>query len=577
MQPPPTITVLPASQSDRCDSICPVPAQSPPSGSLCLPGQEVDKTLAEQTDQSDLWDANRQPSRISSSLRKKTPSHKGTSQFAIAATTHAQLMEKQAKLLPPNSARAKAIVLVQSRNFTFIVAGAIAINVIFLGIETDLKDPEDNALGVWYYLEVFFTVGFCVELVLRLFADRCLYFKDRWNIFDLLLVVLSCIDNFIVEHIALGNNQGGQAVEIVAVMRILRVARVARIIRLLRFFKKLWLLIIGVVHAMRTLVWALVLITIVIFVFGMFMARALGLEHAGEDESIDDQFGNVPKSMFTLFQVMTLEGWPDIVRNAMTLEPWIWPVFFIFLMMTTFSIMNVIVAVIVESTLEQADDHKSDSMKRHEAELKEAGEKITKIFSMSDADGDGEITKEEFMDALKRKDILAYLEDVGIDVRQAEDLFEILDYDDSGSLDAKEFTSGVLKARGGALAKDILAVQCELWRYEGQLRREIQNLCRGIDRRVTQVNSEIDGIHSDLESLRCSLGLTAPEADPVNSGTDFTEAFSEDEAQYELTCQGEEMSLDSSISLQELAEDDVGRSMTKTMSSMSMKRVRAPL
>jgi len=94
---------------------------------------------------------------------------------------------------------------------------------------------------------------------------------------------------------------------------------------------------------------------------------------------------------------------------------------------------------------------------------------------------------------------------------------------------------------------------------------------------VTQVNSEIDGIHSDLESLRCSLGLTAPEADPVNSGTDFTEAFSEDEAQYELTCQGEEMSLDSSISLQELAEDDVGRSMTKAMSSMSMKRVRAPL
>lgn len=522
---------------------------------------------------SDIWAPVRKPIRLSSAIRTRSIASGSTNATLAANRTSQEAVLQQARNIPPGSLRFKAMRLVRGRIFTLIVASAIFINVIFLGIETDLADPDDSNLGVWYYIEVGFTIGFCIELAIRIFADRRFFFQDRWNIFDLLLVVSSCIDNVIVEHISRGNNS--QATDVVVVMRVLRVARVARVVRLLRFFKKLWLLIIGVVDAMRTLVWALVLITIVIFIFGMFMARALGQTHGSEDEYINELFGNLPKSMFTLFQVMTLEGWPTIVRTAIKVEPWIWCIFLLFLMLTTFSIMNVIVAVIVESTLEQADDHKSDALKRHEVELREAGEKITKVFNASDADGDGQITKEEFMNALQRQDVHAYLQDVGIDVRQAENLFEILDYDDSGSLDAQEFTSGVLKARGGALAKDILAVQCELWRYEMQLRRQLQRMCRGIDNRVAVVNAEIDVIHSELDGLRGSLGIAAAEADQpgqtMDSGPDME--IKDPQLMFQMSSFPDDEDLGDS-SVEEILDEGPDRLMTM---SGSMKRVRASI
>merc|ERR1712113_835099 len=172
--------------------------------------------------------------------------------------------------------------------------------------------------------------------------------------------------------------------------------------------------------------------------------------------------------------------------------PWIWLVFIIFMMLTTFSVMNVILAVIVESVLESAVNHKAEVVKQHEAETRKAGMKVDEVFRATDADGDGQITKDEFLEALKRDDVHQYLQDVGIDVRQAENLFDILDFDDSGALDATEFTSGVLKARGGARAKDVLTVQCNLWKSEQVIRRQLAELCKTVDARMENVDKEMD-------------------------------------------------------------------------------------
>merc|ERR1719352_1229708 len=109
------------------------------------------------------------------------------------------------------------------------MAVIIAVNAIYIGVETDHLTSSETQDGIWFYLE----------------------------------------------HLMNNQDNGAQAMDLVSVMRILRVARVARIIRLLRLFKTLWLLIIGVLDAMRTLVWAWVLITVIIFVFAVFMTRVL--------------------------------------------------------------------------------------------------------------------------------------------------------------------------------------------------------------------------------------------------------------------------------------------------------------
>jgi len=291
----------------------------------------------------------------------------------------------------------------------------------------------------------------------------------------------------------------------VSVMRTLRIIRVIRIFKVLTMFKKLWLLTVGVMDAMRALFWAWTLIALIIYIFAIIITRTLGKVYGGVDPDIREQFGSVPRSMFTMFQIMTLDGWPSIARNAMTYEPWTIALFLFFMLATTYSIMNVIIAVIVDNTLEQAGNQKAEAVKHKDVEARKAAEKIREVFAATDVDGSGDITKDEFLAALKRMEVKEYLNEAGIDVCQAENLFDILDYDDSGLLDAEMFTTGVMKARGQAAAKDILALQCNLWRDAAKLRGDIEALCRGVDLRMRRVDEELHGIHASLRSIRRSL------------------------------------------------------------------------
>mmetsp|Transcript_21916 Transcript_21916/g.46579 ORF Transcript_21916/g.46579 Transcript_21916/m.46579 type:complete len:482 (+) Transcript_21916:127-1572(+) len=399
------------------------------------------------------------------------------------------------------STRSLAEEITHSRSFTFLMGIVISINAVYLGIETDYARDDDS--GSWFAIEVSFTTIFLVELILRLFAERCAFWRDSWNIFDTFLVGTACIDTFLIEILL--QRSGGEAVELLSIMKIFRVLRVARVLRLLRFFKKLWLLVIGVMDAMLALFWAWLLIALIIYVFSIFLTRTLGKVFQSENQDIKDQFGTVVKTMFTMFQVMTLDDWPAIARNAMHYEPWIWIIFILFLVITTFSIMNVIVAVIVESTLDQAMNHKAEEVKQQEIATQAAGRKVRQVFKATDANRDGRVTREEFIAALKRTEVYAYLQDAGIDVRQAENLFDILDYDDSGFLDAEEFTSGVLKARGQAKAKDVLNVQCNILKYEQQVHKRLEDLCRAVDSRMARVDEDVVGLHKDLDTIRQSL------------------------------------------------------------------------
>merc|ERR1719487_2095589 len=105
------------------------------------------------------------------------------------------------------------------------------------------------------------------------------------------------------------------------------------------------------------------------------------------------------------------------------------------------------------------------------------------VFQLADADGNSELTKMEFTAALQDKEVRRNLHDVGIDLRSAEGLFDILDYDMSGDLDIKEFIDGCMRARGDAKAKDVLAAQCDLWRTQQWVQEQLEAVDQELDRR----------------------------------------------------------------------------------------------
>jgi Ca2+-binding EF-hand superfamily protein len=259
------------------------------------------------------------------------------------------------------------------------------------------------------------------------------------------------------------------------ILRVFRVVRLARIIRLLRFFKELWLLVSGILAAAKFLCWVWLLLLIVIYVFAVFTTRMFGQQHRDSPE-IQLYFGGVGKSMFTLFQIMTTEGWADIAEELMAVEPYSIAIILLYLSITTFAMVNVVVAVIVDSTLTQAQELRSDVYKMAQEEETKAIIKVADIFKTADGDGDGLLTKKEFEKALELPKVNMQLQEINVDLRDADELFDILDTDESGQLNPKEFAAGVLRARGEARAKDLLELHCDLWKVHRRARSDIKSL-----------------------------------------------------------------------------------------------------
>jgi hypothetical protein len=134
-----------------------------------------------------------------------------------------------------------------------IVFGAlIVINGGVIGLETDYGPRGEFSLP-WYMVEVFFCVAFVIEMVLRMnILGICAYFQDHWNKFDFFLVMTSVLDTMILTWLPKSDGQG--AVRVMVVLRIFRLFRLCRILRLRRAFKELWLLVKGLMEAMKTLV-----------------------------------------------------------------------------------------------------------------------------------------------------------------------------------------------------------------------------------------------------------------------------------------------------------------------------------
>merc|ERR1712012_246592 len=120
-------------------------------------------------------------------------------------------------------------------------------------------------------------------------------------------------------------------------------------------------------------------------------------------------------------------------------------------------------------------------------------------FYVSDKDSDDMLSKREFMTALTDPAVMRFMHQVGVDVRRADGLFDILDYDESGVLDFKEFVAGVMDARGEARSKDLLEIQCGLWRWEDSSNRRIQDIWK-------ESNKAADAMLDEVAMLKAAVG-----------------------------------------------------------------------
>jgi len=126
--------------------------------------------------------------------------------------------------------------------------------------------------------------------------------------------------------------------------------------------------------------------------------------------------------MFTFFVIMTLEAWPDIARGLGEVEPFSIAVIILYLTVTTYAVLNVVIAVIVDVTLSRASEIKEDTGAQAQKEEQRIYGKIYEVFKRADTNGDDMLTKEEFLQALKNQGILQLLHGVQVNPRDADEL-----------------------------------------------------------------------------------------------------------------------------------------------------------
>ena len=237
--------------------------------------------------------------------------------------------------------------IIDSERFQFFIIGVIIVNAISLGLST-FSGVEDSAGSTLLLIDGICLAIYVVELLIRIVSygrHPLDFFKSGWNIFDLVVVGSVFIPGLASQT---------------AILRVLRVLRVARI---LRYLPDLQVLAQGMLKALRPLSGLLVLTIILLFLYGM---AGWSFFH----NEAPEYWSNIGRSMLTLFTVLTLEGWPDIMYPLLDLSPWVAVYFISFVLIATFIVFNMVIGVILNS-LDTA--HKAQNARQRAAALADDG------------------------------------------------------------------------------------------------------------------------------------------------------------------------------------------------------------
>ena len=208
-----------------------------------------------------------------------------------------------------------------------IITGLILLNAVTLGLETD-KSVMASFSSLLITLDYGILIAFTIELAAKFYAYRLDFFKSGWNIFDLLIVVISWMPS-----------SGPFA--------ILRALRILRILRLLSVVPQLRRVISAIGHSIPGMISVIGVLSIIFYVSAVLSTKIFG-QHP--DPNMQEWFGSIAASAYTLFQIMTLESWSmGIVRPTMELFPYSWIFFVPFIIVTSFAVLNLFIGIIVDA------------------------------------------------------------------------------------------------------------------------------------------------------------------------------------------------------------------------------------
>ena len=219
--------------------------------------------------------------------------------------------------------------LKESRIFQFIVISIIILNAITIGVNTyDLSDLTKKLIN---YLDYSITVFFVIEIIIRFIGEpnKKDFFKSGWNIFDSTIVLISLIP--------IPNNSS------FLLLRLLRVFRVLRIISVIPELKKI---IEALLNSVKRVFYVSLLLFIILYIYATIGSILFS-------EDIPERWSDLGVSMITLFQVLTLSSWEQVMLPLQDVYWWAWIYFFSFIIICGITMLNLLIAILVDVVINQ--------------------------------------------------------------------------------------------------------------------------------------------------------------------------------------------------------------------------------
>lgn len=363
-----------------------------------------------------------------------------------------------------------------STKFDLIMGAMIFLNLFILAVHLQFEGMyAAHMLGLrrddggWLTVKVafeamekVFNAIYLMELIVRVYVFGLAFFNHAFNIMDAVIVVITCVDSFIVQPIQQG--MGGMNFAVLRIFRICRIFRIQKVMRFTQHMGEMRIIVETLVASLMPMSWAAMLIAAAITSSGVLMVQ---LCHAFlDDESIPierrrwlaDMFGTTTSACYTMFESTFSSRWHSYSRPMIEEVSYGFALFWIvYIFGVNFSMLRVVGAIFLKQIMYVANlDEKREVMMK-DRERERVASELRELFEVADTSKNGAISRHEFDQMLQDPKVLNYIEKIGLEIEDAVALFSMMSLDD-GEADYAEFLDGAINMKSAARAIDVVQV-----------------------------------------------------------------------------------------------------------------------
>lgn len=257
-----------------------------------------------------------------------------------------------------NNFRRKVYKIVNNQYVQQLILLLIITNSITMGIGTfDFVTENEEIQQLFEIIDKGFLIIFTIELVFQFVAEGFKFFVDGWLILDFIVVMISWASDL----------TNGANLQVIRAFRIFRALRLVTRVKMMRD------LVTALLSTLPDMSAVIFLMSILLYIFAVMFTSLY--KNLSEDENIDESvrhsFSSLTVSLFTLIQLMTMDGWSNVCREIMIAEPLAWIPIITFLIMSAFVGMNLVIAIICGAVnqLDEDEDNDDDKMSDYDSKL----------------------------------------------------------------------------------------------------------------------------------------------------------------------------------------------------------------